>query len=229
MKTIIKPLDEYLEMNEDFYNPFSDDEEFKAKKEPSHIADRGEYLSKRKATFNLSKIEWSKKGSGTFTILAKTAFNKGDIIEICPVVSVPDICKTIDTLRDMVFEIDKNKNEFGLVLGYGALYGHSERANVEYAYNRGQKLMYFLARTFIKAHEELTINYGTDYWSERDNNNMIKKIESMTKTEETKEIEESEIQPNAADIEQNKAMSQFSEPNARINPVVSGVAFKTLG
>ena len=226
MKTTIKSLDEYLKMNEDFYNPFIDDEEFKGKKEHGHITDHGNYLEKRKQTFNLSKIEWSKKGSGTFAASAKSHFAKGDIIEICPVIIVPSICKTIDTLREMVFEIDKNKDEFGLVLGYGSLYAHNERANVEYAYNRGQRLMYFLARTHIKAHEELTINYGTDYWAERDNLNTIKNIESITKTPE---LEESEIQPGAVDIQQKNTISQYSAPNSRTNPVVSGVSIMGAG
>jgi len=161
----LQSLDNFLKIHEDFYNPF-DDETYKVKT-PTKVSDYGSSLTKRKNTYNLNKVEWSKAGAGKFVLLAKTNFAKGDIIEICPVILLPDISKTMDTLKDLVFEINKDKNEFGLVLGYGSLYGHSERSNVEYAYNRGQKTMFFIARNHIKAHEELTINYGTEYWNER--------------------------------------------------------------
>ena len=35
-------------------------------------------------------------------------------------------------------------------------------------------------------------------------------------------VEESEIQPGAADIQSNIAKSEFAVPNSRINPVISG-------
>jgi len=86
--------------------------------------------------------------------------------------------------------------------------------------------MFFIARNHIKAHEELTINYGTEYWNERANLNMVKKLETMYKTED---IEESEIQPGVVDMEAGKVRSEFSVPNSKANPVMSGIAIQSLG
>ena len=43
------------------------------------------------------------------------------------------------------------------------------------------------------------------------------------------EIEESEVQPNAADMEQGKVSKEFGDPQSRANPAVSGVAIRGLG
>jgi SET domain-containing protein len=138
--------------------------------------------------------------------------------------------KTIDRLKDLVFEIDKKKGEYGLVLGYGSMYGHSKKPNVAYAYNKRQRHMFFIADKTIQMNEELTIDYGSEYWQERSNLNMMSSIENISKVKEpdpvgeVKGIEESEIQAGLADIQAGKSRAEFAEPNSRANPAVSGVA-----
>ena len=228
-------LDEYMKVNEDFYNPF--DEEDDTPKEPKHIADKGGFFTPRKETFNLSRVEWSKRPGGDYTVIAKTQFAKGEIIEICPLIILPEIAKTVDRLKDIVFEIDKKKGEYGLVLGYGSMYRHSDEPNVDYAYNKRQKHMFFIANRPIQLNEELSINYGTDYWEERSNLNLMTDIPNISTVKELPleadasigEIEESEVQPNAADMEQGKVAKEFGDPQSRSNPAVSGVAIKGLG
>jgi uncharacterized protein len=230
-RTEIIPLEEYLKLNEDFQNPFADDET--NKKGPEHIADKGGLFQQRKETFNLSRVEWSKRPGGDYTVVARTQFARGEIIEICPLIILPEITKTVDRLKDIVFEIDKKKGEYGLVLGYGSLYKHSNKANVDYSYNKRQRHMFFVANRPIQLNEELTIDYGSDYWEERSNLNTMAEIENITQTKsqdkQMPEIEESQIQPNAADIQGNKSRGEFAEPNSRANPVVSGVAIRGLG
>lgn len=226
-------LEEYMEVNEDFYNPFDEDD---APKEPKHIADAGGYVEKRKETFNLSRVEWSKRPGGDYAVIAKTQFAKGEIIEICPLIILPEIAKTVDRLKDIVFEINKKKAEYGLVLGYGSLYGHSDEPNVDYAYNKRQRHMFFIANRPIQAHEELTINYGKDYWEERSNLDLMSEIPNISTVKAEPmdgsigpDLEESEVQPNMADLEAGMVTKEFGLPNSRSNPAVSGVAIKGVG
>ena len=229
----ILSLEEYIKLNEDFENPFKEEEDEK-KKEPVHVADTGGFFEPRKESFNLARVEWSKRPGGDYTITAKTQFARGEIIEICPMIILPEIAKTIDKLKDIVFEIDKKKGQYALVLGYGSLYRHSEEPNVDYAYNKRQKHMFFIANRPIQAMEELTINYGKDYWEERSNLNLMADIENISTVKGADaslgvDLEESEVQPNAADMEQGKTNKAFGEPNARSNPAVSGISIKGIG
>jgi hypothetical protein len=228
------PLEEYLKMNEDFYNPF-DEEDAEAKKKPIHLKDTGGNFEPRKESFNLARIEWTKRPGGDYSLISKTQFARGELIEVCPLIILPDIVKTIDRLKDIVFEIDKKKGEYGLVLGYGSMYRHSDKPNVDYAFNKRQRHMFFIANRTIQFNEELTINYGTEYWSERSNLNLMSEVPNISVVKEPdvstglKDIEESEIQPNAADIEQGKTNKAFGEPNSKINPAISGVVIGGLG
>jgi uncharacterized protein len=229
----ILSLEEYIKLNEDFYNPF-DQEDDEKKKEPKHIADAGGLFKPRKESFNLSRVEWSKRPGGDYTVTAKTQFARGEIIEICPLIVLPEIAKTMDRLKDIVFEIDKKKGEYGLVLGYGSLYRHSNKPNVDYAYNKRQRHMFFIANRTIQLNEELTINYGSEYWEERSNLNTMADIQNISTVKVpdasgTPGIEESEIQPNAADMQGNQAKTLFAEPNGKANPAYSGVAIKGGG
>lgn len=226
-------LEEYMKLNEDFENPFTVEDKEK-KKEPVHISDKGGSFEQRKESFNLARVEWSKRPGGDYTVTAKTQFAKGEIVEICPMLIIPDIAKTIDRLKDIVFEVDKKKGEFALVLGYGSLYRHSNEPNLDYAYNKRQRHMFFIANKPIQYNEELTINYGTEYWDERSNLNLMADIENVSTVKGLdaslgNDLEESEVQPNAADIEQGNTNKAFGEPNSRSNPAVSGVAIKGIG
>jgi uncharacterized protein len=224
-------------VNEDFFNPFDEIDSMKEKK-PDRLSDKGGPLALRKETFNLARVEFSKRPGGEFTITAKTQFAKGEIVEICPVIILKEEAKTIDRLKDIIFEIDRDKNEWALVLGYGSLYRHSDQANVEYAYNKLTKQMYFITKKIVKLHEELTINYGQDYWMERMNFNTMADIKRTDQNQGmpvisgkvvTKTKNESEVQPNAADMENKSNVKNMSSPTNPNNPVRSGIAIIGTG
>jgi len=234
----VPTLKEYS-LNEDFFNPF-DEDDLKEKK-PQHISDKSGPFLLRKETFNLARVEFSKRPGGEYTVLAKTQFARGEIVEICPVVILGEEAKTIDRLKDIIFEIDRDKNEWALVLGYGSLYRHSDKANLDYAYNRLTKQMYFITNKTVKHGEELSINYGQDYWMERMTFNKMTDVERTDQNQGmpiisgkvvtkpkvkpvTKDLEESEVQPNASDIKNTENIRQISSPNNPANPVISGVA-----
>jgi hypothetical protein len=212
-------------LDEDFYNPYDEEAKAAAKKpkKPVHITDKGGLLKPRREVFNINRVVYSKRPNGEFTVLSKTQFAKGEIIEISPIIFVGYEAKAIDRIKDFIFEIEKtgkNGGMYGLVLGYGSLYKHSEEANVEYAYNRANRQMYFKAARVIQAHEELTINYGKDYWDERASfNTMAPKNE--TPAEETPDLEENVGQAQAPS---NASVTGLGGEKG--NPAVTGVAFR---
>lgn len=231
MKHKIKPLEEYLnkKINEEFYNPFDDNKNIEIK--PSHIADKGGLLRTRKEVFNINRVEFSKRPNGAYTVLAKTQFAKGEIVEIAPVIFVGLESKAVPRLKDYIFEIDKNKQIYGVVLGYGSLYNHSETPNITFAYNKSNRLMYFIAAKTINAGAELTINYGKDYWDERSGFGTLAPQESSNISGEAvvkgeSQENESMVQPNGEDITNMSVTKQFGQPNSKANPAVSGIAIR---
>ena len=226
-------LQEYINsVLEDFENPFEEDD--KGEKKPVHISDKGGSFETRKESFNLARVEWSKRPGGDYTVIAKTQFARGELIEVCPLIILPEIAKTIDRLKDIIFEINKDKGEWGLPLGYGSLYRHSNKPSVDYAYNKRQRHMFFIANRTIQMNEELTIDYGSEYWQERSNLNTMAEIPNVSTVKELDasvgpEIEESVVQTTAADMESGKTDKQFGEPNSRANPAVSGISIKGIG
>lgn len=237
MKHKINTLEEYKDKtNEEFYNPF---EKTDIDIKPSHIADKGGMMKLRKEIFNISRVEYSKRPNGDYTVLAKTQFAKGEIVEISPVIIVGVEAKAVPRLKDYIFEIDKKKQQYGVVLGYGSLYRHNQNSNIVFAYNKANKQMYFMSAQAINAGAELTIDYGKDYWDERTGFGEMAPIvpQAETPTESTVvdgEIEEGMGLPqNANDITGEIRTKQFGEPPtgnpANMNPAVTGIAIKGLG
>ena len=228
-------------LEEEFYNPYDEEAKLgKTKKntKPVHISDKGGLLKPRREVFNINRVVYSKRPNGEFTVLSKTQFAKGEIIEISPIIFVGYEAKAVDRLKDFIFEIEKdgkNGGMWGLVLGYGSLYKHSEKPNVEYAYNRANRQMYFKAARVIQAHEELTINYGKDYWDERAAFATIAPKNETPPSSLDPEIDEGMgLQPNEQNITGELNVKAGSSPNSggpdsvlnRMNPARSGVAFK---
>lgn len=228
----IKPLEDYIKINEDFYNPFDDS---KVDTKPSHISDKGGLFKLRKEIFNINRVEYSKRPNGSYTVLARTQFSKGEIVEICPVIFVGPEAKTVPILKDIIFEINKESGRYGVVLGYGSIYRHNENPNITFAYNSKNRQMYFIAAKTIMPGSELFINYGKDYWMERSGFGLMAPHQENTtqpaKSSPEQEIEEgmSQVQPTAQDLSNQSITKQFSIPNSRANPVVSGIAIRGLG
>lgn len=217
----IKPLEEAFE------NPFDDIE--KKKKKIVSIKDTSD-LAPRREIFNINRVMFTKRPNAEYTLLAKTQFAEGEIIEICPIIFVGVEAKGIDRLKEFVFEIEKrNGGMYGIVLGYGSLYKHSDNPNVSYAYNRSNRQMYFIAARPIQAQEELTINYGKDYWNERASFGTVAPQNETPAATDENQVEESMVQPNSDDITGEMAMKAMSSPNNPHNPVRSGVAIQGVG
>jgi uncharacterized protein len=106
-------------------------------------------------------IKRSPHGRGVF---ATRRFRKGQIIERCPTVEVAD-ADVVGRLDDYVYASVKQGDSL-IVLGYGMLYNHSAEPNVDYDQVDPSEITYRALRT-IEPGEELTIDYGDDWWETR--------------------------------------------------------------
>jgi hypothetical protein len=108
------------------------------------------------------EVREGRRGRGVF---AARAFAEGEHVEVCPTVELPSD-ETDGLLGDYVFDSVNGNGAVVLVLGYGMLYNHSEQANL--AYDQDERTVTFTAARAIEPDEELTIDYGTEWWRARD-------------------------------------------------------------
>jgi SET domain-containing protein len=90
----------------------------------------------------------------------------GSVIEISPVIVMEEgdrklLDKTL--LHDYIFEWDMNKKKCCMALGYVSLYNHSYTSNCEYEMEMEAELIRIKTVRYIKAGEELFINYNGDW------------------------------------------------------------------
>lgn len=129
------------------------------------------YLAPNKIIVGDSKIQ----GRGVFAL---ESFNKGDIIERCPLIELENRSKY--QLDPKIFaysyaqplcgcyDCDKHGFLMHLALGYGMLYNHQDDPNALWRFNYTQLLGDVIAVKNIKAGEEIFINYGNCYFNSQD-------------------------------------------------------------
>jgi len=101
-------------------------------------------------------------GRGVFTA---QSIQKGDLIEICPVIVLPEkdinfIEKTI--LHNYYFFWGANQKRGALALGFGSLYNHSYKPNACYKLDLTNLSIDFYCVKGISAGREITVNYNGD-------------------------------------------------------------------
>lgn len=116
---------------------------------------------------NLFIAPTTERGRGVFT---STDIDRGTVIEISPVIVMTgDERKLLDQtlLHDYIFEWGLGKKGCCMALGYIPLYNHSYRSNCEYEMDYAQQLITVRTVRFIKAGEEVCINYNGDWNNEK--------------------------------------------------------------
>ncbi|HYF29836.1 MAG TPA: SET domain-containing protein [Chitinophagaceae bacterium] len=102
-------------------------------------------------------------GRGVYT---SQDLEKDTIVEIAPVIVMSkDDRKLLDQtlLHDYIFEWGQKKNQCCMALGYVPVYNHSYKSNCEYDMDYDNDLITIKTVRFIKAGEELFINYNGDW------------------------------------------------------------------
>ena len=101
-------------------------------------------------------------GRGVF---ATRDFAKGESVESCPTLELPEDTVT-GRLGDYVFGSAEDEHEVILLLGYGMLYNHSYEANCEYV-QEAERVITFVTLRPVDVGEELYIDYGEEWWATR--------------------------------------------------------------
>jgi hypothetical protein len=102
-----------------------------------------------------------RRGRGVFAL---RDFSEGEVVETCPTVVVDD--EDVEgAARHYVFSA-RQPGKLLLVLGYGMLYNHAAEPNLFHR-SAGRLLIEFVALRDIAAGEELTHDYGSEYWADR--------------------------------------------------------------
>ena len=99
-------------------------------------------------------------GRGVF---AKVVIKKGEFIETCPVIKIPEhdtASLEASILVTYVYFFGKDKQRLTLVLGFGSIYNHSYKPNAKYKENHKEKTINFIALKKIKIDEEIMVNYS---------------------------------------------------------------------
>jgi len=102
-------------------------------------------------------------GRGVFT---SENIAKGTVVEVSPVIVLSgEERKLLDQtlLHDYIFEWGDDSKSCCMALGYVPLYNHSYRSNCEYEMDFEEKVITVKAVRFIKAGEEIFINYNGDW------------------------------------------------------------------
>jgi SET domain-containing protein len=102
-------------------------------------------------------------GRGVFT---SENIQEGRLIESSPVIVMSmEERKLLDQtlLHDYIFEWGAKKDQCCMALGYVAVYNHSPTSNCEYEMDFDRQMVNIKTVRFIKAGEELFINYNGDW------------------------------------------------------------------
>jgi SET domain-containing protein len=103
-----------------------------------------------------------RRGRGVF---AARRFTEGEVIEVCPTVMFEDD-EIEGPVRHYLFSA-RQPGKVMLVFGYAMLYNHAAQPNMFHR-TAGRLLIEFVALRDIEAGEELTHDYGEEYWNDRD-------------------------------------------------------------
>lgn len=102
-------------------------------------------------------------GYGVFT---SDDIDADTVIEISPVIVMSgEERKLLDKTRlhDYIFEWGANKDQCCMAMGYVPIYNHSYKSNCEYEMDFENDRIIIRTVRFIKAGEELFINYNGDW------------------------------------------------------------------
>lgn len=122
------------------------------------------------------KIEVKPSDIGGRGVFSRAYFAPGDVIERCHTIKGPSD-DWGDTLNDYLFDSVKDKDTHLLALGNGSLYNHQDDPNATYEVipdtdMPDHSILVVKAVKHIKSGEEIFVNYGDDWFSDR---NMIPK------------------------------------------------------
>ena len=117
----------------------------------------------------ISKLAENKKNNSqvSYGMFATEFIKNGELIENCPVlIERVDLIKKAGIMGDYYFDVGNNRGAFPL--GYGGMYNHSDKNNATASsIDLSKRTMKVEALRDIFPGEEVTVNYGPQYWKSR--------------------------------------------------------------
>lgn len=105
----------------------------------------------------------SKTLGGIRAVLAARTIQKGELIEICPIILIPKKeWNAIDTTVLGHYNYAWTRSQDCIVLGYCGLVNHSYTPTAKYVRNFAASEMQYKAIRTIAKDEEITVNYNGD-------------------------------------------------------------------
>lgn len=99
-------------------------------------------------------------------VFAKTFIQKGETVERVPFLEIKKKLEEMPIpLGEYVFtsHLRKDPDYYVLALGYGSIYNHSLKNNVDYQTDTQERFLKYIANRDIYPGEELFINYGPEH------------------------------------------------------------------
>lgn len=96
-------------------------------------------------------------------VFAAADLKKGDLIEICPIIEIPETQVKLLRKTDLInyyFRVGMYNERVAIALGYGSLYNHSYSPNADFETNLEERIIQFIALKNINKDEEITIDYN---------------------------------------------------------------------
>ena len=147
-------------LNESFFNPFDD--------EPVEEEDEKIDARVHQDGINIEKIRLWKKNRKDKVFLSKGKvlsgrfYERGDVIETCPVKIVSGNDLYGKAVRDMVFELDRKRNLYGIPFGFANFYRNSFDENSE----NGPVIDIVATKTIRRGEEIVLCSDESDFYNE---------------------------------------------------------------
>lgn len=102
-------------------------------------------------------------------VFATVDIEEGEIIELCPYLVIDDDDIAEDNrLNDYLFSSPDEEGDYLVILGSAMMYNHDDKPNAEWEIDDDDnRFVRFTALRAISVGEEITQDYGREYWETR--------------------------------------------------------------
>lgn len=105
-------------------------------------------------------LKWTELGHAVFT---NEDIQCGIVIELAPVIVLTEPTTDVSIFKYVMAW----NNTLAIPLGWVGLYNHSDNSCCEFCINTQDNLVAIISKRNIMAGEQLTVNYGSDWFSSR--------------------------------------------------------------
>lgn len=106
------------------------------------------------------EIKWTELG---YAVFSNDSIKSGTFVEMAPVI----VCDPSINDKNILKYVMSWNNNLAIPLGWTGLYNHSDNNSCEFLTNIHHNLLAVVTLRDIKPNEQLTVNYGPEWFSSR--------------------------------------------------------------